>query len=65
MDAMKIEYEILSPHSARIYHTISVSQLVEALSSQDCQVISLQEQDESLESYYVNLINGKDGGSHA
>ena len=58
MDAMKIEYEILSPHSARIYHTISVSQLVEALSSQDCQVISLQEQDESLESYYIRLIGG-------
>ncbi len=65
LDAMGLEYHILSQDQADIFGHENVSDLVNALSKENCQVLSISERDESLESYYVNLVNGKDGGSHA
>ena len=39
---------------------IHVSDFVMALSKENCQVLTMTERDESLESYYVNLIGGRD-----
>ena len=37
---------------------LNVTQLVEALSQKGCQLLSLKERDESLESYFINLVGG-------
>ena len=58
LDEMDLEYSILSDTMADIFARINVSQLALALADQGCDIISLDEREESLESYYVNLIGG-------
>lgn len=58
LDEMDLEYSILSDTMADIFAKINVSQLALALAEQGCDIISLDEREESLESYYVNLIGG-------
>lgn len=53
-----LDYTLLSNNEADVYGEISVSKLVSKLSERDCEVISMQERDESLENYYINLIGG-------
>lgn len=60
LDRMKIEYNITSDTTADVFAKTNVSKLTMALSKEDCEVISMQEKDESLESYYVGLVGGKD-----
>lgn len=62
LDGMQAEYRILEEDRADIYAEIPVTALVSALERENCAVISLREQDESLESFYMNLIGG---GQHA
>lgn len=59
LDAKGIEYEILSDTEANIYGKISLTQLIMALQKAGCEVITSREQDESLESYFINLIGGE------
>ena len=58
LDEMDLEYSILSDTMADIFAKINVSQLALALAEQGCDIISLDKHEESLESYYVNLIGG-------
>ena len=58
LDEMKVEYSVISDTQADIYSKISVSSLVSRLSEIRCEVLSMSENDESLESYYINLVGG-------
>lgn len=58
LDEMKIEYNIISDRTADVFAKVNVSKLTLALSKEDCEVISMQERDESLESYYISLVGG-------
>lgn len=58
LDRMDMEYEVLSDSMADIYARINVSQLALELADEECDIISVQEHDESLESYYVSLVGG-------
>lgn len=58
LDSMKVEYNILSDHTADVFAKLSVSKLVLEMEKVNCEIISMQERDESLESYYVNLLGG-------
>ncbi len=62
LDGLGVEYKILSSNTADVYAKINVSQLTSLLAKESCEVISMQEHDESLESYYVSLVGG---GKHA
>lgn len=62
LDEMGLEYKILSGTTADIYAKVSVSELTLALAKEHCEVCSMQERDESLESYYISLVGG---GTHA
>ncbi len=62
LDGLGVEYKILSANTADVYAKINVSQLTSLLGKENCEVISMQEHDESLESYYVSLVGG---GKHA
>lgn len=58
LDKMRLEYSIVSEDEADVFGEVNISELVLALAQEDCQVLSLHEKDESLESYYVNLMGG-------
>lgn len=58
LDGMGIEYNIISDTMADVFAKINVSKLTLALSKENCEVISMQERDESLESYYIGLVGG-------
>ena len=58
LDNMDAEYKILSDTKADVFAKINVSQLTLALANENCEVISISEQDESLESYYIGIIGG-------
>lgn len=57
LDRMGVEYKIFSDTHADIYEKLKVSQLASLLAAEGCEVISMQEQDESLESYYMSLLH--------
>lgn len=58
LDRMKIDYNIISEQTADIFAKPSISELTLALLEENCGIISMQERNESLESYYVSLIGG-------
>lgn len=63
LDEMKADYDIISDKMADVFEKMNISKLTLALAKENCEVISLQERDESLESYYISLIGG--GTKHA
>ena len=58
LDEMDIQYNILSENTADIFAKINISNLTLALMNKGCEIISLTERGESLESFYLNLIGG-------
>lgn len=58
LDTMGVEYKILSSTAADIFAKLNVSRLAIALAKEDCEIIAMQEKDESLESYYISLVGG-------
>ena len=58
LDQMNVEYHILSDNMADIFAKINNTPFVLSLSEENCEVLSMTERDESLESYYVNLVGG-------
>ena len=60
LDQNNTEYEILSDTAAKIYGNVNLSQLVFSLAKENCELISSQEKNESLENYFMNLVGGSD-----
>lgn len=61
-DRLRLEYRILSESMADIYGKVPITKLLLSLADEGCEVLSIHERDESLESYYVSLVGG--GDSH-
>ena len=59
LDELQMEYTVLSDTRADIFAEVNITELTLALAEQNCNVLSIGEKDESLESYYINLIGGK------
>ena len=58
LDKRGLEYEILSDTQANVYGELVVSDVALELAEQYCRMFSVQEYEESLESYYLNLVGG-------
>lgn len=58
LDEMRIDYKVTTSKTADVYAKVNISKLITALTKENCEVISIQERDESLESYYVSLVGG-------
>lgn len=56
LDEMNIDYKVISDKAADVFAKVNVSKLAMALAKENCEVLSMQERDESLESYYVSLV---------
>lgn len=59
LDEVGVEYSVTDEFGADIYAPVLVTELVSALLRQGCTVRSIKEKDESLESFYMNLIGGE------
>ena len=59
LDGMNAEYRISDEHHADVYAEIPVTELVSALAKENCTVKNIKEHDESLESFYMNLVGGE------
>lgn len=60
LDRMGREYSILDDRRADIFAAVNVTELTLALAGEKCEIVSLSERDESLESYFINLVGGGD-----
>lgn len=58
LDGMEMEYKIVSATEADIFAKVRVSQLAAALEKVNCEIVSMYERDEDLESYFVSLVGG-------
>lgn len=57
-ERMKLKYQVLSGAVAEIYGKVRITELVTMLAKEGCEVLSVHERNESLESYYISLIGG-------
>ena len=58
LDGLNIEYSLTSDTEADIFGKINITQLTLALAKENCEIMLIQKQDESLENYYMNVIGG-------
>ena len=58
LDSMNLDYKIISDTAADVFAKINVTQLALTLNQENCQILSMTEKDESLESYYISLVGG-------
>jgi len=58
LDREQINYEIDSDNSADIFAQPVLSQLVHALDAEGCTLLTAEEHDESLESFFMSLVGG-------
>ncbi|MBD5445170.1 MAG: ATP-binding cassette domain-containing protein [Lachnospiraceae bacterium] len=59
LDNFKMEYSVIDETHADIFDKVNITQLTLALVEEKCEVLSLTEKEESLESYYVSLVGGE------
>lgn len=62
LDGMNVEYKILDNTTADVYAKPNFTHLAMELSKENCEVISMEEHDENLESFYVDLVGGINRG---
>lgn len=58
LDGMGASYRVVDNSKVDIYGDIPITKLVRALDQENCTLYSTKERDESLESFYMNLIGG-------
>ncbi|MDE6663881.1 MAG: ATP-binding cassette domain-containing protein [Lachnospiraceae bacterium] len=59
LDNFNMEYSVIDETHADIFDKVNITQLTLALVEEKCEVLSLTEKEESLESYYVSLVGGE------
>ena len=58
LDRVAPEYKVTDTDKIEVYGEFILSDIVLEAAQKGCKVISISEKDESLESYYVNLVGG-------
>lgn len=59
LDEMNLEYSVLSNTEAKIFGEIDVTELTLKLHNNHCNIKTIHERNEGLESFYVNLVGGE------
>lgn len=59
LEDMGVEYKLIDDRTADIYAKFSITQLTKALMPSGCEILSLNERDESLESFFISLVGGE------
>lgn len=58
LDDMRLEYKVLSDTVADVFEKVRITPLTIALAKENCEVLSIQERDESLEGFFISLVGG-------
>ena len=58
LDTLNIEYKLIDDKTADIYSQIGTTKLINSLSAENCEISSITEHDEGLESYFIKLVGG-------
>ena len=58
LDGLGVEYRVVDDFRADIFADVQAAQLVMEAQKENCVIRSMKERDESLESFYMNLIGG-------
>lgn len=56
LDSMAVDYKTISDTQADIFAKLNISQLTLALAKEDCEVLSIESKDESLESFFISAL---------
>lgn len=59
LEDMGVEYKLIDDRTADIYAKFNITQLTKALMPSGCEILSLNERDESLESFFISLVGGE------
>ncbi|MEA5004297.1 MAG: ATP-binding cassette domain-containing protein [Christensenella sp.] len=59
LDAMGIEYAVTADKKADVFGEWNITELTRALDQENCTIQNMEARDESLESYYINLLGGE------
>lgn len=60
LEALKLNYQVVSDSQVDIFDEVTIYDITETAKEYDCKVLKATEQDESLESFYLNLVGGAD-----
>lgn len=60
LDDIGLEYTIIDDTHADIYAKPNITQLSLELAKESCEILSVEEHDEGLESFYISLVGGVD-----
>ena len=58
LDSLGAEYRIVDDTRADVFSDVQVTKLVVEALKENCVIYNMKERDESLESFYMNLIGG-------
>ena len=58
LDNLGAEYRIVDDTRVDVFDDVQVTRLAEEARKENCVIYSIKERDESLESFYMNLIGG-------
>lgn len=59
MDAKGVEYKIIDEKNAEVFSAFNFSELAVEFAKKNCNIISMEEHDESLEAFFISLIGGE------
>lgn len=59
LDKLGLSYEVAGAGEVLLFSEITLTRLVEALSAQSCELLTAARRDESLETYFLDLVGGK------
>ena len=58
LDGMGIEYKIIDNETADVFASPNITKLAFSLWEEKCEILSVSEHDESLESFFISLVGG-------
>ena len=58
MERLEVEYKIIDDNTADVYTTMNFSDLAMEFAREKCNIITMEEHDEDLESFFMSLVGG-------
>lgn len=59
LDEMGVDYKLIDDKTCDIFETISITKLTLELDKYNCELLTVDNHDESLESFYISLVGGE------
>lgn len=60
LEKMGIDYKIIDSHTADVFSDLKFSEIAVNFANDGCDIISMEEHDESLEAFFLSLIGGEE-----